>query len=115
MVVLPTPPFGANTETTRVAATSSRAANSLRDAGDAVHQVEPGERHRQDARGRPSSGSTSTGFWGTVSMMTGTLEPDFRDLLGELRTLDPALQEGVDEHDVRPQLADLGDAPCCRR
>ena len=31
------------------------------------------------------------------------------DLLDELQALDPALEQGVDEDDVRPELLDLGD------
>ena len=33
------------------------------------------------------------------------------DLLDQLETLDPALEERVDEDDVRPELPDRGDRP----
>ena len=108
MVVLPTPPFGANTETTRVAPTSSRRGELLADAGDAVHQVEAGERHRQHG--------VHASLRVDVDRVLGHGQHDDRhlearlvDLLGELRTLDPTLQQGVDEHDVGSQLADLGE------
>ena len=41
--------------------------------------------------------------------MTGTLTPGILDLLDELKALDPALEQRVDEDDVRPELLDLGD------
>ena len=49
MVVLPTPPFGAKTEKMRVGPTSELARELLLDARDPVHEVEAGERHREDA------------------------------------------------------------------
>ena len=115
MVVLPTPPFGAKTEriARRLPSVTSRA-NCLAHAGDAGHQVEAGERHRQDA----------------VDALAGVdldrvlrdgqddhrdAEAGLVDLLDELRALDPALEQRVDEDDVGPQLADLGRAPCRRR
>ena len=37
------------------------------------------------------------------------------DLLDELRALDPALEQRVDQDDVRPELLDLGDGLARRR
>ena len=37
------------------------------------------------------------------------------DLLDELGALDPALEQRVDEDDVRPQLLDRRRSPGCRR
>ena len=66
MVVLPTPPFGAKTDTVAGRRDVLARRELLLDAGDAVHQVEAGERHRQhgvDAlprgRCRPGSGARS--------------------------------------------------------
>ena len=90
------------------------ASKSLRTRGDPGHQVEAGERHRQDAvdaRARVR-----------LDRVLGHGQHDDRhaelglvDLLDELGALEPALQQGVDEDDVGPQLADRGDAPWCRR
>ena len=39
------------------------------------------------------------------------MQPGLMDLLDELRALDPALEQGVDHHDVGTQLGDLVDGP----
>ncbi len=75
MVVLPTPPFGAKTEMVRVAATSPRAANSFLTPAMRFIRSNP-ENGMASTALTPASGSTSTGFCGTVSMMTGTFRPD---------------------------------------
>ena len=93
---------------TRGAARAVGASNSLRTLRDPGHQVEAGERHRQDAVDA-LVGSASTGFWGTVRTMTGTPRLGVVDLLDELQALDPALEQRVDDDDVGPELADLGD------
>ena len=56
----------------------------------------------------PFDGSGSTGFCGTVRTMTGTPSVGLVDLLDELQALDPALEQRVDEDDVRPELLDRG-------
>ena len=109
MVVLPTPPFGAKTSMTAGSRRRPAVRELLVDAGDPGHQVVAGERHRQDAVDA-ARGPTSTGFWGTVSTMTGTPSSGLVDLLDELQALDPALEQGVDHDDVGPQLADLATA-----
>ena len=115
MVVLPTPPLGANTDSDpRRMRRRRAAANSFLTPAMRFIRSNP-ENGIARTAWTPASGSTSTGFWGTVSMMTGTLQTGLLDLLGELGALDPALQQRVDEHDVGAQLADLGRAPCCRR
>ena len=108
MVVLPTPPFGAKIEKTRVASLDELAFELLADPGDPVHQVEPRERHREhavDAVGRID-----------LDRVLGHGQHDDRDvelgrvdLFDELGALDPALEQGVDEHDIGAQLADLGE------
>ena len=52
----------------------------------------------------PRFGSRASGCWGTVSTTTGILEPRVPQLLDQLRSLDLALEQQVDHHDVRPQL-----------
>ena len=107
MVVLPTPPFGAKTDRIRVEPVGDAAANSFRTCGDAVHQVEAGERHREDA--------VDARVDVDVDRVLRDRQDDHRDaeaglaeLLDELGALDPALEQVVDEDDVGPQLADLG-------
>ena len=57
----------------------------------------------------PLAGSTSTGFCGHRQHDDRHVELRRVDLLDELGALDPALEQGVDEHDVRAELADLGE------
>ena len=93
----------------RVTPTECVAANSLRTRGDPVHQVEAGERHREDAVDALRRVDLDR------VLRHGQdddrhAQPGFVDLLDELGALDPALEQGVDEDDVRPELADLVDA-----
>ena len=95
---------------TRVAAALGAASNSLRDVGDPVHQVEAGERHREDAVDARSMVG--------LDRVLGHGQDDDRDaelrlvdLLDELGALDPALEQGVDQDDVGPELPDRGDDP----
>ena len=54
----------------------------------------------------PLSGSTLTGFWGTVRTMTGTPIFGVVQLLHELHPAQPALEQGVDDDHVRAVLGD---------
>ena len=109
MVVLPTPPLGANTETTRVARRSpGRARSPCVTCAIRVIRSKPGERHRQDA--------VDAVLGVDVDRVLGHGQHDDRDaelglvdLLDELGALDPALEQRVDEDDVRAQLGDLAD------
>ena len=111
MVVLPTPPFGAKTEKMRVLAFSWSVVERLADAADPVDEVEAGERHRQDAVDAP----LRIGLDGVLRHGQDDdrhAESGLVDLLDEARALDPALQERVDDHDVRSQFLDLERGPC---
>ena len=106
MVVLPTPPLGAKTEKMRVLAFSAVLLEELAHAADAVDEVEAGERHRQDA----VDATFRVGLDGVLRHGQDDdrhAETGLVDLLDEARALDPALQERVDDHHVRPQLLDL--------
>ena len=70
-VVLPTPPFGANTLMTRFEVTASCSSNSLRALPILVMRSKP-ENGIDSTPWMPRMGSTSTGFWGTVRTITGT-------------------------------------------
>ena len=63
----------------------------------------------------PWRGSTATGCWGTVRTMTGTCDAGLVDLVHEVEPLDAALEQRVDEDDVRAQLGDQAEHPRCRR
>ena len=100
MVVLPTPPFGAKTLMTRVLVTASSASNSLRTWPIRV------------IRSKPENGIDRTPWMPVVGVgldrVLGHGQDDDRhaelglvDLLDELEALDPALEQGVDEDDVR--------------
>ena len=106
MVVLPTPPFGANTEKMRVLAFSWSSSNALRTPLIRLMRSKPGERHRQDAVDAP----LRIGLDGILRHGQDDdrhPEAGFVDLLDEARALHPALQERVDDHDVRSQFLDL--------
>ena len=64
----------------------------------------------------PCAGSGSTGFCGHGQHDDRDAELGLVDLLDELRALDPALEQGVDHHDVRSHLADraIARAPSVR-
>ena len=109
MVVLPTPPLGAKTDRIRGRPVGRRGRELLlhvRRSGSSGRSPRTASRGR---RGCPRSTSTSTGFCGTVRTITGTPRPASWICSTSLQALDPALQERVDEDDVRPQLADLGE------
>ena len=108
IVVLPTPPFGAKTEKIRDEPVVDVGVELLADLGDPVHQVEARERHRQDAVDALRPDRPSTGFWGTVRTMTGTPSPASAICSTSWQALDPALEQRVDEDDVRSELLDLG-------
>ena len=55
----------------------------------------------------PFDGSTSTGFWGTVRMMTGVTRRSSWSCGRDGEPAHPALEQGVDDHDVRLELLDL--------
>ena len=86
------------------------ASNSLRALRDPGHQVEAGERHRQDA-------VDAERRVGLDRVLRHGQDDDrdaelgLVDLLDELGALDPALEQRVDEDDVGPQLPDRGDRP----
>jgi hypothetical protein len=75
---------------------------------DAVHQVEARERHRKDAVD-PGVRVDRDGVLGNGQDDDRHLEARLVDLLDELGALHPTLEERVDEHDIRSQLADLGE------
>ena len=113
-VVLPTPPFGAKTEKIRDAPVVDAACVLLLDRADPGHEVEAGEGHRQDA--------VDAAFEVGLDRVLGDRQDDDRhaesglvELLDELEALDPALEQRVDEDDVRAQLLDLRGSPSCRR
>ena len=114
MVVLPTPPFGAKTLMTRVLVNASSASNSLRAEAIRVIRSKP-ENGIDSTPWMPCDASGSIGFCGTVRTMTGTPSSASWIMLDELEALDPALEQRVDEDDVRPQLLDRRRAPGCRR
>ena len=70
-VVLPTPPLGANTDTTREPPWSAFAAKSLRTWATRVMSSNP-ENGIDSTPWMPASGSGLIGVWGTVRTMTGT-------------------------------------------
>ena len=57
----------------------------------------------------PASGSRLDRVLGNGQHDDRDAEPGVVDLLDELHALDPALEQRVDEDDVRPELLDLGD------
>ena len=82
----------------------------LAHAGDPGHQVEAGERHRQDAvdaRARVDS----TGFWGTVSTMTGTPSSASWICSTSLGPLSRPWSSASTSDDVGALLADRGERP----
>ena len=106
IVVLPTPPLGAKTDMTFVAATAELAANSFRTL--AIRFM----------RSNPENGIASTPWMPLrrvdLDRVLRDGQDDDRDaetggmdLLDELGPLDPALEQRVDEDDVRAELADL--------
>ena len=106
IVVLPTPPLGAKTVIIRAEPVErSLVAASLRTCCEAGDELVAGERHRQhavDALARVDG-----------DRLLGHGEHDHRDararlveLVDERQALDPALEQGVDEDDVGPQLLD---------
>ena len=108
MVVLPTPPFGAKTLITRVLVMLSRASNSLRTLAIRV------------IRSKPENGIDRTPWIPALGVRLDRVLRDGQDddrdaelrlvdLLDELGALEPALEQGVDEHDVGAQLADRGE------
>ena len=72
IVVFPTPPFGAKIEKTRFDSVEDVASNSLRTPEIRFIRSKP-ENGIARTPWMPLAGSTSTGFCGTVSTMTGTL------------------------------------------
>ena len=56
----------------------------------------------------PLAGSTSTGFCGHGQHDDRDVELGSVDLLDELGSLDPALEEGVDQDDIGAELARSG-------
>ena len=114
MVVLPTPPFGAKTLITRVVATACCSSNSLRALPIRVIRSKP-ENGIDRTPWMPLSGSGSIGFCGHGQDDDRHAELGLVDHLDELRALDPALEQRVDEDDVRPQLLDRRRPPGCRR
>ena len=109
IVVLPTPPFGAKTEMTRVSPDrrSSRRTPCGRPAMRFI-------------RSNPENGIDRTPWMPALGVHLDRVlrhgQHDDRarparrvDLLDELGALDPALQQRIDQHDVRAELADLGD------
>ena len=109
MVVLPTPPLGANTEMTASCRPRStrRTACGRRMLG---HELEARERHREDAvdalRGIDLDRVLRNG-----QDDDRDAQPGLVDLLDELGALDPALQQRVDDHDVGPQAGGSGRRP----
>ena len=109
MVVLPTPPFGAKTRhDPRRARRSSLAVELLADAA-AIRVI----------RSKPEKGIERTPWIAVrrvgLDRVLGHGQDDDRDaelglvdLLDELQALDPALEQRVDEDDVRAQLARSG-------
>ena len=78
--------------------------------GDPGHQVEAGERHRQDAVD-PGRGVGLDRVLGHGQDDHRDAELGFVDLLDQLGSLDPALEEGVDQDDVGADLVDRRDRP----
>ena len=60
----------------------------------------------------PLAGSTSTGFWGTVSTMTGTPRPAAWICSTSLGPLIRPWSSASTMHDVRAELADLVQRAC---
>ena len=78
----------------------------LADAGDAVDEVEAGERHRQ----HPVDALCRIGLDGVLRHGQDDdrhAETGLVDLVDEARALDPALQQRIHDHDVGTQLLDL--------
>ena len=63
----------------------------------------------------PAAGLGSTGFWGTVSAITGMCSPPSRRSLDDALTLRAPLEQPVDDDDVGPHLLDLRGGPAAVR
>ena len=68
-------------------------------------QVEPGERHHQDAVDAPS-GIRDDGLLWDGQHDHRDAEARGMDVLDDRHPLDPSLEQGVDDHDIGPQLRD---------
>ena len=105
-VVLPTPPFGAKTVRTREAAASALTWNAWWTAETLFIRSKP-EKGIIRTAWIPRSGSGSIGCCGHGQDDHRQPDRAGEQLVDELEALDPALEQGVDDHDVGPQLADL--------
>ena len=105
MVVLPTPPLGAKTVTIRADPSGLAGGGRLAHLLDARHQLVAGERHREHGMD-PRSRVGCDGLLGHGQHDHRNLRAGRVDLLNEGEALELALEERVDQHDVRAELGD---------
>ncbi len=113
IVVLPTPPLGAKTETTRQAP-AALAWRSARTWLKVFTSSKPLNGSVRTAS-MPRAGSRAMRMLGNGQDHGGNIQTGIAKLLDQLRALELALEQQVDHHDIRPELPRRLERPSSRR